>query len=193
MGLYHYAMQMEDNQKSAKAQTFDQNASYKDLTQVTRAIRGKQVEEAREILEECVALKTAIPYYKHCKGLGSRGEIGGKKGRYPKKEARLMLNLLNDAVANAKNQGMTEKNLYVAHAAGYKQNKFKRYRKYWAGGSILGYGKQATWADYETARAEIVLGEREPRVKKAREHGAHKHSHPKATAEAHKTEKTVKA
>jgi len=164
MGLYRYAVQMQE--KTAKSQVYDQNASYKDLTQVCRAIRGRQADEARTVLEECVSLKKAIPYFRHAKGCGARGELGGKKGRYPKKEARIMLGLVNDAVANAKHMGMDEKKLYVAHAAGYKQNSFHRHRRYWAGGSILGYGKQATWADYETARAEVVLAEREPRPKK---------------------------
>jgi len=187
MGLYHYAMQMKENQKVAKAQVFDQNGSYKDLTQICKAIRGKQVDEARKILEECISMAKAIPYFQHSKGCGSRGELGGKKGRYPKKEAKIMLAILNDAVANAKNQGMDEKKLFVAQTAGYKQNVFKRYRKYWAGGSILGYGKQATWANLETARAEIVLGEREPREKKQRK------DHKAGKAKPAEKKETVKA
>ncbi len=158
MGLYHYSVQLRG--KTAKAQAYDLNASYKDLTQVCNTIRGKPVDDAKKVLEECASLKKAIPYRRFSKGCGHRSELMGGKGRYPKKEARIMLGLVSDAAANARYQGMDEKKLFVAHAAAYKQNAFKRYRRFWAGGTTLGYGKQAVWADYVTCRAEVVLAEK---------------------------------
>lgn len=161
MGQYRYSVELAE--KTANAQAHDLNVSYKDLTQVCGAIRGKTAAEARKILEECISMKKAIPYRKFNKGCGHRSELGGKKGRYPKKEAKIMLGLLNDAEANARYRGMDEKKLFVAQAAAFKQDTFKRYRRFWVGGPVLGYGKQAIWADYATARAEIMLCEKEPR------------------------------
>ncbi|MGC8851411.1 MAG: 50S ribosomal protein L22 [Candidatus Micrarchaeia archaeon] len=168
MGLYKYAFKVEDEKKVARAQGYDYNASYKDLTQVCRAIRGKNVDDARKILSEAIALKKAIPYHKFNKGLGHRSELGGKKGRYPRKEARIVLQLLNNAVANAEHKGLDNEKLFVKSAIAYKQNTFPRYRRFWVGGATLGYGKQAIRSDYVTARVEITLAEgtREKKQKK---------------------------
>lgn len=170
--MYHYSASVEG--KVAKAQAHDQNASYKDLSQVCGAIRGKPVEEAKGLLEECIALKKAIPYRRFNKGCGHRSELGGRRGRYPKKEAKIMLGLVSDAAANARFKGMDEKKLFVASASAYKQTTAKRYRKFWVSGITLGYGKQATWADYVTCRAEVVLAERENNGKKGGRAGGKK-------------------
>ncbi|OIO24522.1 50S ribosomal protein L22 [Candidatus Micrarchaeota archaeon CG1_02_55_22] len=158
MGLYKYSVTY-DAEKSAPAQAFDINASYKDLTQVLRAIRGKSVKDAKKILDEAITLKRAIRFSKFNKGMGHRSELGGKKGKYPAKECRIALHMLNNAFANAQSKGLDE-NAVVLHAAAYKQNVFPRYRTFFVGGNTLGYGKQAIFSRYVTARAEIVVGEK---------------------------------
>ncbi|MEW5955322.1 MAG: 50S ribosomal protein L22 [Candidatus Micrarchaeota archaeon] len=166
MGLYNYGHKVAEEKKVARAQGYDYDASYKDLVNACAAIRGKPLAEAKKTLEEAAAAKKAIPYKKFSKGTGHRSELGGSKGRYPKKEARILLGLLKNAAANAAFKGMDAAKLFVRSAIAYKQNVFPRYRKFWPGGSILGYGKQATWANYATARAEVTLEEREPKQKK---------------------------
>lgn len=158
MGLYKYSVKY-DAEKSAPAQAFDINASYKDLTQVLRAIKGKPVKDARKILDEAINLKRAIRFSKFNKGMGHRSELGGKKGKYPAKECRIALHLLNNAFASVQAKGLDE-NAVVLHAAAYKQNVFPRYRTFFVGGNTLGYGKQAVFSRYVTARAEIVVGEK---------------------------------
>lgn len=169
MSIYKYSLKLKGDaaKKSAAAQFHDADASYKDLTQVFRAIKGKSVADAFRVLDDAIALRHAIPYAKFNKGLGHRKELGGKKGRYPKKECRLVKSLLQNAVANASHKGLDEKRLVVRHAAAFKQNSFPRYRKFWASSVTLGYGKRAIWANYETARAEIMVEEREPRAARA--------------------------
>lgn len=155
MALYDYSLVPQD--AASKAQAYDLDASYKDLTQVCGAIRRKLVPEARTILEKCISMEHAIPYRKFCKGMGHRSELGGLRGRYPRKEARMVLAVLDNAAANASNKGLKPEELLVAHAAAYKQNVLPRYRHHWAGGSTLGYGKQNVFANYVTARLELVL------------------------------------
>ncbi len=171
MSMYEYSFKLsgEGAKRSAAAQFHDADASYKDLTQVCRAIKGKRVAEANKILGEAIALRKAIPYSKFSKGLGHKRELGGRKGRYPKKECALVKSLLRNAVANAGHKGLDEKKLFVRHAAAFKQNSFPRYRKFWASSVTLGYGKRAVWANYETARAELVVEEREVKEKKKKE------------------------
>lgn len=168
MGFIRYSVPKEEN--SARAQFHDLDASYKDLTQICRAIRYKKVDKAFEILEGAIEGKKAIQYFKFSKGCGHRSELGGKKGRYPKKECRLMKKLLTNAVANAVDAGLKREGLKVKHALANKQNTFKRYRFFWPGSVVLGYGKNAVWANYQTAWAELVLsGEKSEEKKEKKE------------------------
>jgi len=155
MALYDYSRVPAD--AVSKAQAFDLDASYKDLTQVCAAIRHKTVPDARKLLEQCISLEHAIPYSRHATGMGHRSELGGVRGRYPKKEARMTLEVLQNAENSATQKGLKLDELVVSHAAAYKQNELPRYRHHWAGGSTLGYGKQNAFANYCTARIEMTL------------------------------------
>lgn len=166
MGLYKYAFKVQDEKRVGRAQVHDVNASHKDLSQVLGAIKHKTIAQALKILGEAISKTKAIPYKKFAKRLGHRGELGGKKGRYPIKEAKIALELLKNAIANAEAKGMDKSNLVVTNAAAWKQNVFMRYRKYWASGIIIGYGRQAYASRYVTCRAEITLIESKPKEEK---------------------------
>lgn len=157
MTLYEYS-HVFDAAKTGRAQTYDANVSYKDLTQVCLAIKGKPIEKARKILDSAATGKFAIPYRSHAKGTGHRKELGGKRGRYPKNESELVRKILDNAYANAQSKGVDEKTLVVLHAAAFKQNTFPRYRRFFVGSHTLGYGKQAVFSNYSTARLELVVG-----------------------------------
>lgn len=159
MGLYKYSLIETEGQKLGKAQLHDQNCSYKDVTQVFKSIRGKSLPKAEKILEEAIAIKKAIPYARFATKIGHRSELGGQKGRYPKKECKLVLQLIQNARSNAIQKGMDESLLFVKHAAAYKQNVLKRYRNYFAGSRTLGYGKNAVWSNYVTCWMELAVAE----------------------------------
>ena len=169
MGLYKYSMKIADEREVARAQAYDVDCSYKDLGQVLAALKGKTVAEAKKTLEGCISLKKAIPFHKFHTGMGHRSELGGRKGKYPKKEAKIALKLLSNAEANADYKGLDSEELVVVQAAAFKQNVMPRYRRTFASSVVLGYGKQAIWACYVTARAEIVLGKAPEKRKKAPE------------------------
>lgn len=175
MGLYKYSIEV-DSQKNATAQGLDLNASYKDLVNICNFIKGKPLSQIREVLLKAIKGTHAIPYKKFNKGLGHRSELGGKKGRYPKKECKIILALLKQAEANAEHKGLDKTKLAVKHAAAYKQNIFPRSRRFFASGAVLGYGKAAFRSDYVTARVELVLEEKdfpkkEKKVRKKKESG----------------------
>ncbi|MBI2444947.1 50S ribosomal protein L22 [Candidatus Micrarchaeota archaeon] len=166
MGLYKYSTKSAE--KTGRAQAHDLDASYKDLTQVCRAIKGLPVAKAYAKLEAAIKGEHAILYTKFNKGSGHRSELGGKKGRYPKKECKMVYATLKNAAANAVHVGLEENSLVVKHAAANKQNTFRRYRTFWVGSTTLGYGKHAMWADYVTAWMEIVVGGKAaPKAEKA--------------------------
>ncbi|MFH1107268.1 MAG: 50S ribosomal protein L22 [Candidatus Micrarchaeota archaeon] len=158
MGLYKYSMKAADEREFARAQAYDLNCSYKDLSQVLAALKGKTVAQARKVLDECISLKMPIAFHKFHTGMGHRSQLGGRKGKFPKKEAKIALALLKNAESNADFKGLDAGSLVVVQAASFKQNVMPRYRRTFATPVVLGYGKQAIWANYVTARAEIVLG-----------------------------------
>ncbi|MFH1443174.1 MAG: 50S ribosomal protein L22 [Candidatus Micrarchaeota archaeon] len=157
MSLYKFSFKVRDEKEVARAQAYDLDASYKDLANVFHALKGKTLPAAKKLLEECIAMKKPIRYVKFNKGLGHRSQLGGKKGRFPKKEARIVLTLLKSAEANANFKGLDIETLVVRQGAAYKQNVMRRYRQHFGSSITLGYGKQSIWANYETCRAEIVL------------------------------------
>lgn len=98
----------------------DINASFKDLCAVCDAIRSSSVTTALAMLGEAEKGKLAILYKRHNKYMGSRHELGGKKGRWPKKCAALVRKVLVNATANARNMGEDPDAMTVIHAAANK-------------------------------------------------------------------------
>jgi len=193
MGLYKYS-QKEDEAKVARAQGYDMDISYKDLTNICAAIRGKSVDKARKILQDVIDMRMPIAYHKFNTGLGHRSQLGGQKGRFPKKECKAMQGILENAIANALTKGFDESILIVKNTVAYKQNVLPRYRRTFVGGAALGYGKQALRSDYITTRVEITLTE-EPRIKSAKAkkaEAAKKETSKKAAKEAPAAKKAEK-
>jgi large subunit ribosomal protein L22 len=144
---WHYSSRFSG--KVAKARVEGVDASFKDLCAVADNIRYKKVAEALKILEDVISGKMPIYYRRHNKKMAHRRELGGKKGRWPKKEARIVLKLLKSAIANARNLGMDEEKLKVIHAAANKKNIYPR---------LQPKGRRIRH-NYETARFEVALAE----------------------------------
>jgi hypothetical protein len=81
--------------------------------------------------------------------MGHRRELGGQKGRWPAKEAGIVLDCLKSAIANAKEKGLSEE-LIVMHACANKKAINMRYAS---------KGRRNV-SKLETARVEIVLREK---------------------------------
>ncbi len=114
-----------DREKCAYARIEDVNASYKDLAQVCGNIRRKESSWALEFLEKAAKGEAAVRYRRHNKRLGHRRELGGKKGRYPQKAAKIVLKLLKSAVANGMQKGLGEDYL-VTHVCATKKHIYPR-------------------------------------------------------------------
>jgi large subunit ribosomal protein L22 len=140
----------------------DINASFKDLCAVGDSIRYTKVPEALKTLDLIISMKMPIEYRRHNAYMGSRHEIGGKKGRYPKKCAAIVRKVLVNAAANAKTAGLDTDNMYVIHYAANKTNIIRRGpskgNAFWGRGM---YGRGAyRRMDLELARVEIGLSEK---------------------------------
>src|SRR3989344_3571138 len=77
--------------KIAKARITNVNASYKDLAEVCRSVRGKDSEHSLEFLNEAAEMKRAIYFARHNTGKGHRRGLGGRKGGFPVKSVKIVL------------------------------------------------------------------------------------------------------
>ncbi|MDE1810674.1 MAG: hypothetical protein KGH66_01375 [Candidatus Micrarchaeota archaeon] len=137
----------------------DINASYKDLCAVCDAIRFRSVNAALNILDGVIYDGKAMIYRRHNRYMASRGELQGKKGRFPKKCAAIVKKVLVNAAANAENKGFAPDLMFVVHVAANKtliagRSPPKGVRSVSQGG--YGYSTMRR-SDLEFARVEIGL------------------------------------
>lgn len=102
------------------AGTNSRNASFKDLGAVCTAIRYKDVNSALQILDSVINKNMPILYRRHNKHVGARHELQGKKGRYPKKCAKIVNSVLQNASSMAESKGYDPTNMFVVHASANK-------------------------------------------------------------------------
>ncbi len=144
---YAYQQIGKEIRRTARARLTGINASYKDLCEVCRNVRGKGTDFALEFLEAASVGEQAIYFARHNKGKGHRTELGGKKGGWPVKSAKFVLGVVQSAAANANKLGLGYTK--VAHIIANKQDTFPR---------MSPKGRRIRH-DYETAFVEVVLEE----------------------------------
>ncbi|MCL4364859.1 MAG: hypothetical protein M1569_01135 [Candidatus Marsarchaeota archaeon] len=155
---YSFNLKSED---FVRAISYDINASYKDLGAACDAVRYMRASDAISVLDRVMSLEHAIPYRRHNKHMGSRHELGGSKGAYPRKAAAEVKKTIENAIANANNKGKSGSDMPIVWASA---NKTRIERRYPSKGSIAWgrgmYGRSATnHSDIEYAKIEIVLAD----------------------------------
>ena len=109
-------MAKENNEENtAKAMGRGMPISTKQSIEICNFIRNKPLAKAKTLLNEVLDMKKAVPF----KRFASVGHKKGKlaSGRYPLKATKAILELLESAEANARNQGLSVPDLFVAHIA----------------------------------------------------------------------------
>jgi len=144
MAMKGYSADFDENCAAARLEGVD--ASYKDLSEVCGRIKGKDALWAIDFLARAAKAEIPVLYKRHNKKLGHRRELGGKKGRYPKKAAGIVLKVLRSAIANGMVRGLGEE-FSIATATANKKHSFPRMAP--KGRSARSY--------YELARIEIIL------------------------------------
>ena len=143
----------------AFAQMKDINASFKDLSIVCDTIRYKNVQQAMGILDRVSEGSMPVLYKKYNKYMGSRHELGGKKGRYPIKCAKIVRKVLMNVIANAENKGEASDDMFIVHAAANKTMILPRIAP--KGELRLGHnmGRGSTrMTNLELAKVELAIG-----------------------------------
>jgi len=134
----------------ARARGVELSISPKKTYEVLNAIRGLPLARARRILESAADGTRAIPFRRY--NQETAHHRGSGPGRFPKKVARQVLQVLDNAAANADYEGMDPDRLVVRVAASSRGRIQKSTMP-------RAQGRGTPWNE-QTTSVEIVLAEK---------------------------------
>ena len=140
-----------DEETTAKAYGRELPISPKKAREICRALRRRPLDVAKDLLEDVMAKRRAIPYGRHNKEVAH--QVGVGPGGYPVKAARYILRLLESAEENAEYKGLDAENMIIHHISAYRGRPVKSYRP-------RAFGRSAPWLK-EMTNVEIILREGE--------------------------------
>jgi len=147
-----YSVTGLDEGKTAKASGRDLRISPKAAREVCHAIQNLNLDDAKRVLQEAIEKKRPIPYKRHRKEVPHRhGLQGWSSGKFPVKAAGEVLEVLENAEANAEFKGLDLERLRVTHAAVQRARRLRRYIP-------RAFGRSSPYFDQLT-HVEIVLEE----------------------------------
>jgi len=110
-----------DPDTTAKGMLRERHMSHKHSKAIAREIKGKTAGEAREYLNAVVEGEQSVPFKQHNSGVGHRSDIDGwDAGRYPEKASEAFLDLIENVLNNADQQGFDGEEMTVRHVAAHK-------------------------------------------------------------------------
>jgi large subunit ribosomal protein L22 len=128
MPHFSYSFQNFEKTKHVRASARETDISHKHAREISVAIKGMQLNKAKEYLENVVALKEPVAFRRYKNEVAHRSQLQGfPAGRFPKKAASQFLRLLDNLEANAEYKGMDLDRLKIIHAAAYPGVKIKRF------------------------------------------------------------------
>ena len=127
MGRYKYAFQNYDTTKHVRASMREKKISHKHAREITVAIKGLNIENARDYLQSVIEHKRCIPFGRYNNQVGHRSDPGDMSGRYPEKAATEVLKLLDNLESNAEYKGMDLDRLKIINATMQKGVSIKRF------------------------------------------------------------------
>lgn len=134
----------------ARARGIELPISPKKTYEVLNAIRGLPLDRARIFLEEVVALERPVPFRLYNQETAHKPRTG--PGRFPRKVAAQVLEVLKNAEANAEYEGLDTDELVVRVAASGRGRIQKA-------SMPRAHGRATAWNE-QTTNVEIVLAER---------------------------------
>jgi large subunit ribosomal protein L22 len=145
-----YTYTPKKSESVARARGWELRISPKRAYEVMRAIRGMPLEDAKGFLQDVADLKRAVPFRRYNQETAHKKGIG--PGRYPQKVARKVLIVLENAEANAEDEGLNVDEAYIKVAAASRGRIVK---------AIMprAQGRSTPWNE-QTTNIEIVLAER---------------------------------
>ncbi|MDY6818919.1 MAG: 50S ribosomal protein L22 [Halobacteriales archaeon] len=141
-----------DPDTTAKAMLRERPISHKHAKEIAREIKGKTAADAIEYLEAVINEEQSVPFRSHNSGVGHRKDIDGwDAGRYPQKASRAFIDLLENGINNADNQGFDGESMEIMHVAAHKVGERQ-------GRKPRAFGRASPWNTPEVD-VELVLEE----------------------------------
>nr|QBH72823.1 60S ribosomal protein L17 [Encarsia formosa] len=150
--------------KSCKARGSNLRVHFKNTHETARAIKNMPLRRAQKYLKNVVEYKECVPFRRFNGGVGRCAQAkqwGTTQGRWPKKSAEFLLQLLKNAESNADHKGLEVDRLVIDHIQVNKAPCLRR-RTYRAHGRINPYMSSP-------CHIEVILTEKEDVVAKAAE------------------------
>jgi len=117
-----------DPDTTVKASGREFRVSPKAAGEVCVAIKGMKLDDAKEFLQQVMSKKKAVAYRRYKKTVPHRhGLEKFPTGRYPVKAAEKVLEVLENAEANAMYKGLNAENLRIIHASAFRGVRIRRY------------------------------------------------------------------
>lgn len=136
-----------DPEKTARAIGKEMHISPKASYEICNAIRGKDVNDALDLLDEVIELKRPIKYKRFNKYVAHKKGTG--PGRYPQKAARAIKKVIETAQANAEYKELDPESMRIKVIAAHRGQVVQ--------GTIPRAQGRATDFNEQTTNIEIVL------------------------------------
>lgn len=148
-----YSCTIDENEEPKIAKVFGRNLriSPKHSVEISRAIRGMKVDEAKAFLERVQEKKEAVPFRNHKRKVGHKKLFKWYAGRYPVKASQQFYKLLKEAESNAEYKGLDSERLRIIHISAYKGRTFPGYIP-------RAYGRASPY-NHETTNVELIVKE----------------------------------
>jgi len=138
-------------EKSARAYGGEYHCSPKHSQNIMRVIKGMKIADAKQLLEDVIALKRPVPFKTHLTSVSHRKGMG--PGAYPQKASRYVLEVLKNAENNAEYKGLNTENMVVVHASAYRGRIIE--------GIMARAQGRSTPKNEQTTNMEIIVEEKE--------------------------------
>ncbi|WP_158056043.1 50S ribosomal protein L22 [Halorussus halophilus] len=110
-----------DPDTTAKGMLRERHMSHKHSKAIAREIKGKTAADAQSYLQQVIDGERSVPFKQHNSGVGHRSDIDGwDAGRYPEKASEAFLDLIENVVNNADEQGFDGESMEIMHVAAHK-------------------------------------------------------------------------
>jgi large subunit ribosomal protein L22 len=113
---------------TVKASARETRVSPKHATEVCKTIKGMKLQQAKTYLQQVIAKEQPVPIRRHKKKIPHRKGIQkAYAGRYPVKATQKILQVLENAEANAEYKGLDTERLRIIYASAHPGMKIERY------------------------------------------------------------------
>jgi len=127
---YSFQEQKYDVDRLAKASGRDLRIRPKPAREVCAVIKGMKIDQAKTFLEKVIQLKQSVPYRRYKLKCAHRKDLKQFKwyaGRYPRKAAAYIYEILTAVESNAEYKGLDTDLCRIIHAATHRSRMIKRY------------------------------------------------------------------